>query len=86
MPNYSSQLRNSLDEYLIRLTNILDECSNLRSDFEDALTQDFYFWRMYRSNSLVFFNSVDNIQRNVVRAIDVLDKIRYANEGLQSED
>ena len=85
MPTYSSALRNSLDSYLLKLKDILDTCATLRTDFEDSLTQDFYYWQMYRSNSLVFFNSVSNIQRNVIRAIDVLDKIRYANENLNTD-
>ena len=86
MPTYSSALRNSLDEYLITLTGILDECSNLRSSFEDALAQDFDYWQTYRVHSLEFFFAVNNIQKNVIRAIDALDKIRHTHEALNSGD
>ncbi len=86
MATYSSALRNSLDEYITVLTGILDDCSAIRSDFEDALAQDFDYWQAYRSSSLEFFYCVNNIQKNVIRAIDALDKIRHAHETLNTDE
>lgn len=83
---YSLVLRNSLDGYLEKLVTILNICATLESGFCNALTQDFNYWQIYRSEAMTFFNAVNAIHSDAIRAIDVLDNIRHANEKLKDGD